>query len=194
MHESFQSQADLKSLLPGLFRGVIAYETVCLKCMAKSVRTEDFMDLNLPILGKTDKKTKGQQSILATINGTNDTNVQMCLDSYEQDEYLEGDNQYFCAKCDCKRDARRSLRFRKVPPVLSVQLCRYVFDRNTGQKKKLTDKVMLPRQLKIKTQESNKSSTTQRYNLCAVMRHQGTSAHSGHYVAEVSTHGVMAND
>jgi ubiquitin C-terminal hydrolase len=185
MHESFQSQENLQSLLPDLFRGVMEYETECLECHATSVRTEDFMDLNLTIEPLSIKKTKDQQSILAAMNAPTDTNVQHCLDSYEQAEYLEGDNQYFCGTCQCKRDAKRSLHFTVVPPVLNIQLCRYVFDRTSLSKKKLSNKVLLPRQLKVKTQETYGKHTFHQYVLCAVMRHQGTSAYSGHYVAEV---------
>lgn len=64
-----------------------------------------------------------------------DTDVQYCWDRYVYAETLEGDNQYFCTECEAKVDARRALTFTALPPVLNIQLCRYVYDRNRGTKK-----------------------------------------------------------
>ena len=119
-----------------------------------------------------------------------DTELQYCLDQYAHAEYLENDNQYWCSSCDCKRDAKRELKFTELPPVLNVQLSRYVFDREKYVKKKLSDKVLLPTVLRIPNATSKEDSMGEgshgkdQYLLCAVMRHQGTSAYHGHYVAE----------
>jgi hypothetical protein len=58
-------------------------------------------------------------------------------------EVLEGDNQYFCSKCVCKRNATRGMRLSALPPVLTVHLMRYVYDANAGQKRKLKDPIKL---------------------------------------------------
>ena len=55
-------------------------------------------------------------------------------------ESLEGDNQYHCERCGKKVDAERRLKIVKAPPVLQVQLLRYVYDRVTWEKKKLRDR------------------------------------------------------
>ena len=196
MHDSFQQsgagggRTDLAELLPHLFRGVMMYETTCLTCKNKSGRTEDFMDLNLPIVHPSNEghspKT-GQQSILDFLDQKKrDTDVQFCLDQYCHPESLDGENQYFCGRCGCKRDAQRALTFQKLPPVLNVQLSRYVFDRKTLMKKKLSDKVLLPLDLSVEaiSKERKEGVVKHRYLLCAVMRHKGTSAYSGHYVGE----------
>lgn len=194
MHESFQQCAgqeggqDLSQLLPKLFHGVTTYETVCLTCQNITERSEGFMDLNLPIIvqsnnNKDSKKSPcGQQKITDTfVGGTSDTNVQQCLDEYTCAEGLSGDNQYSCECCQAKRDARRRVTFRELPPVLNVQLSRYVFDRKKFVKKKLTDKVLLPCVLMVPVKGTD---TKRKYLLCAVMKHRGTSAYSGHYIAE----------
>jgi hypothetical protein len=49
-------------------------------------------------------------------------------------------------------------------------------------KKKLTEKVLLPVVLTLDC--NNNDNESRRYGLCAVMKHQGTSAYSGHYIAE----------
>ncbi len=54
---------------------------------------------------------------------------------------MDGDNQYFCEDCDNKRDARRFIKLTDLPRVLNLQLLRFVYDRNTGTKKKLSNKI-----------------------------------------------------
>lgn len=181
MDESFQQCADkdngLANLLKRIFHGVTTYETICMTCKHASERREGFMDLNLPIV-KQKKIRDGKITNFFGANATNsgDTNVQYCLDQYLCEEILDGDNQYHCSACDCKRDAKRVMKLTELPPVLNVQLSRYVFDRQRYIKKKLMDKVLIPTILKVGTERT--------YRLCAVMRHIGTSAYSGHYVAE----------
>ena len=186
MDESFQqcdNDGDLRNLLKQIFHGVSTYETICLTCGNKSERNEGFMDLNLPIVKPPKEPKKISKTIdeaFASMSAKDiDTNVQYCLDEYTREEMLDGENQYFCSECDQKRDARRILKLTELPPVLNVQLSRYVFDKTKFTKKKVCDKVLLPTSLEVAT-----GGFTKRFMLCAVMRHQGNSAYSGHYLAE----------
>ena len=156
--------AQTGDLLPHLFQGQLKYEVTCSTCHSVSARTEDFMDLTLPIV-----RPKGQTTLLA------DTDVMTCLEAYQTPEQLQGDNQYHCAKCNAKRDATRTVVFDKLPPVLNLLLCRYVYDRVKYTKTKLSDKVSMPLEIQV---------DDKRYVLCAIMRHIGTAATQGHYVAE----------
>mmetsp|Transcript_27557 Transcript_27557/g.66233 ORF Transcript_27557/g.66233 Transcript_27557/m.66233 type:complete len:2159 (-) Transcript_27557:44-6520(-) len=208
MGESFQQCDDgtaegknLATLLQRIFHGTTTYETRCLACNNISSRQEGFMDINLPILkpteaGSDDEKEKEQDdgnckpAKRQKISGCEipygndvDTDLQFCLNQYTSIEEFNGDNQYFCSKCNCKQDAERAPKLTKLPPVLNVQLSRYVFDREKFVKKKVMDKVLLPSVLSIE-QHSGAVSTIKKYMLCAVMRHHGTSAYSGHYIAE----------
>lgn len=188
LHDSFQrissTEEDgngLKELLPHLFEGISAYETTCLSCSATSTRKELFMDMNLPIVDPIDKQKKkpGQQKLEEVYAPKMDVTVQDCLNSYCSAEILEGDNQYFCSACNSKQDAKRALSFEKLPPVLNVQLSRYVFDRATLMKKKLGNKVLLPLELSVQGKDRVRKAghVEHRYLLAAVMRHQGTSAY-----------------
>jgi ubiquitin carboxyl-terminal hydrolase 48 len=103
------------------------------------------------------------------------------LDRYICAEELSGDNQYWCETCQTKRDAQRTIWFQELPPLLNVQISRYVFDREKLVKKKLMDKVCLPQILTVPLKGKKSDS---KYLLCAVMKHHGTSAYQGHYVAE----------
>jgi ubiquitin C-terminal hydrolase len=156
------------------------YQTICMTCQHSSERSECFMDLNLPIVKREKPKDKLQNDIKDFFGKSVDTDVQYCLDQYICAEILDGDNQYFCSACDCKRDAQRVLKLTELPPVLNVQLSRYVFDITQYVKKKLSDKVLLPTTLAVPKSDGS----MKKYTLCAVMRHQGTSAYAGHYVAE----------
>jgi ubiquitin C-terminal hydrolase len=221
MEESFQQCSsdlgtggdDLGRLLQRIFHGTTTYETCCMECNKISVRSEGFMDLNLPIvqrqsneedetdnsdgsdkIGKdtaafTKRKRRKQGSIKDAFAKREDTDVQYCLDQYTKAEMLDGENQYFCDYCKCKQNAKRVMKLTELPPVLNIQLSRYVFDREKFVKKKLMDKVRLPTVLNVNryggSVSKNKGEPVEKkYILCAVMRHQGTSAYSGHYVAE----------
>lgn len=107
----------------------------------------------------------------------------MCV-VYSTNEFFHA----FHSSCAKKTDASRSLVLEQIPPVLNIQLARYVFDMATFSKKKLATKVKLPRTLTVPTKQADKSSsknTTAKYILCAVQNHLGTSAHGGHYIADV---------
>ena len=54
---------------------------------------------------------------------------------------MDGDNEYYCDDCQCKRSAKRMTEITKLPPVLNLQLLRFVYDRNSGYKKKLSKKL-----------------------------------------------------
>ncbi|CAM9701816.1 unnamed protein product, partial [Choristocarpus tenellus] len=71
------------------------------------------------------------------------------LDSYLANEHLDGENQYLCGQCNEKRDAVRAIELRRLPPVLSIQLMRYVYDTTTWQRKKIKTPVRLTPTLKM---------------------------------------------
>ena len=58
-----------------------------------------------------------------------------------KEETMDGDNQYYCDDCDSKRNAKRFIKITHLPRVLNLQLLRFVYDRNSGVKKKLSNKI-----------------------------------------------------
>ena len=263
MHESFQKSAlavaaasnggsgpssggdysatALAELLPNMFRGVCTYETKCEECNTTSERSENFMELTLPLVKPGDfrinkesslsrsarpsqdgsaapsttidtksksKKNKGRgrksskgsvtdssvdendAASKANPQDSRDVTVQGCLDAYLFPEMLEDDNQFYCTSCAKKCDAVRSVSLSQLPPVLNILIARYVFDRLTFMKKKLSDRVLLPRTLSIPRKRSNAKNKKDKgtedaiYVLCAIQNHRGASAYGGHYVAE----------
>lgn len=53
---------------------------------------------------------------------------------------LEGDNKYFCSRCNSKQDALRIPVPTAMPPVINMHLARYEYDPITYQKKKVSDR------------------------------------------------------
>ena len=53
---------------------------------------------------------------------------------YVQQETLEG---VCCSRCDGKHDAHRNIALLEPPPVLTLQLLRFVYDMATFSKKKV---------------------------------------------------------
>lgn len=68
-----------------------------------------------------------------------------CLDEFLSEEKLTESNQYYCESCSSKQDAIRKIELSgHLPPVLTLQLMRFVYDRNTARKKKLQNKITFP--------------------------------------------------
>lgn len=149
--------------LTHLLQGSLTYRTTCCDCRtASEPKVSAFLELEVNI--------EGQTSLCAAI-----------ANSF-QDEPLLGDNRYHCSRCGGKRDAIRSTALKSLPAVLSLQLLRYVYDRSSGQKKKLQNRVQFPARLNLAPYGG--SSDDGDYVLVAVLYHKGPSAHGGHYVAE----------
>jgi ubiquitin C-terminal hydrolase len=170
---SGQDELKLDKLLPSIYWGKFIISIQCSECSYSSERTEDFKFLPIPIVDCDDDSRKSRAAGVS-----NDVDVQQLLDSSLHPEPMDGDNQYFCSGCQRKCDAMRYQNFEVLPPVLNLQLNRYVFDMESFSKQKCTTKVLLPHTLKVPLKE-----THQIYVLVAVQNHLGNSAHGGHYVA-----------
>ena len=153
------SYASLSSLL----QGSLTYRVTCSECRCTPTpRVSAFLELDVNIDGQSTLKE--------------------ALASIFKDELLEGENMYECSRCGGKRNAVRSTTLKSLPSVLSLQLLRYVYDRASGQKKKLKTPISFPASLSLSDSSSSKSSN---YRLVSVLYHKGGSAYGGHYVSEV---------
>lgn len=106
------------------------------------------------------------------------------IDNYLSEEQLTGANQYHCVTCNDKKDARRFIRLESLPETLNIQLMRFVFHRDSGQKKKLNSYIQFPEDLDM-SEYIRCPPHTHLYSLVAVLSHKGPSAHSGHYIANI---------
>ena len=62
------------------------------------------------------------------------------LKAFVKCETLDGNNQYFCEKCNKKCDAQKGLKFKHFPYLLTLHLKRFDYDYNTGHRIKLNDR------------------------------------------------------
>ncbi|KAJ9575792.1 hypothetical protein L9F63_007333, partial [Diploptera punctata] len=158
---SHQSSPIVKNIIHQQFCGRYSYVTKCQQCGTESARPSLFYELELNIAGH---KTLADS-----------------LEEFLREEKLEGADRYLCTVCKSKQDATRSINLDTLPPVLNLQLMRFVFDRQKGCKKKLNSYLQFPETLNMSSYLGNPDGSIL-YVLSAVLIHSGLSANSGHYV------------
>lgn len=162
---SKQKNPSLQNVIQQQFCGQFSYVTVCNQCGRSSARPSRFYELELNIQGHK--------------------NLTDCVTEFLKEEKLDGDNRYFCESCQSKQSASRRIQLHSLPPTLNLQLMRFVFDRQTGHKKKLNTYISFPEQLDMGLFLEGKEDQKCVYQLNAVLIHRGVSAYSGHYIAHV---------
>uniref|UniRef100_A0A8B9ZHV8 Ubiquitin carboxyl-terminal hydrolase 48 n=1 Tax=Anas platyrhynchos TaxID=8839 RepID=A0A8B9ZHV8_ANAPL len=161
---SKQKNPDVRNIVQKQFCGEYAYVTVCNQCGRESKLVSKFYELELNIQGHKQ--------------------LTDCITEFLKEEKLEGDNRYFCETCQSKQNATRKIRLLSLPCTLNLQLMRFVFDRQTGHKKKLNTYIGFSELLDMEPFMEQKSGVYV-YELSAVLIHRGVSAYSGHYIAHV---------
>ena len=102
-----------------MFGGQLTHELICQDCPHRSSRDEPFLTISVDTQAK-DSLSKGLQ---AFISG----------------EMLEGENAYYCEKCDKKIDTMKRQCIRKLPNILIVVLKRFNFNLETFQREKINE-------------------------------------------------------
>ncbi|XP_065220993.1 ubiquitin carboxyl-terminal hydrolase 47-like isoform X2 [Planococcus citri] len=125
-------QADL---INGLYQGKMIDYVECLECGTEKSREDTFLDIPLPV------RPFGSSTAYGS--------VEEALRAFVQPEVLEGNNQYFCEKCNKKCNAHKGLKFTKFPYLLTLHLMRFDFDYSTMHRIKLSDKVSFPQTLNL---------------------------------------------
>eukprot|EP00760_Papus_ankaliazontas_P039666 PhM_4_TR9751/c3_g1_i1/m.80843/K11858/USP48; ubiquitin carboxyl-terminal hydrolase 48 len=148
----------LKRTTKELFTGIVKHNRRCGTCGNVGVRCEEVSDLTLQVQG---------------IQSLEDS-----LRTMEAEELLEGDNQYVCNQCNCKRDGSTCTVLARAPRVLVCQLVRFTYDDKTHTRRKVTDKFSFP--LRLQT-----ASFPVPHELTCVVLHKGSTPHAGHYITHV---------
>ncbi|CAN9512162.1 unnamed protein product [Ophioblennius macclurei] len=162
---SKQKSPLLQNVIQQQFCGQFSYVTVCNQCGRSSALPSRFYELELNIQGHK--------------------NLTECVTEFLKEEKLDGENRYFCENCQSKQSATRRISLHSLPPTLNLQLMRFVFDRQTGHKKKLNTFIGFPEQLDMGPFLEAQPDQKCVYELSAVLIHRGISAYSGHYIAHV---------
>lgn len=111
-------------VIRNLFQGVYANEFICKGCPHYSEREEPFMVINLQVKNKH--------------------SIKESLDSFVEGEMLEGDNAYFCEKCEKKVNTLKRCCIKRMPNVLFMVLKRFEFNYDTMTKFKINDYCEFP--------------------------------------------------
>ncbi|KAJ3401817.1 hypothetical protein HDU80_005679 [Chytriomyces hyalinus] len=186
---SHQTNPNVRTLIKTLFEGECAYVTRCKSCSRESRRAELFRDIELSIT-ESGKLTDSFESYLA-------------------EEHLDAENKWYCPHCETKVAATRQIKFARLPPVLNIQLLRFVYDVVKQVKRKVRTTVCFPNTLDMNSylgkgnddsdEKIFKGNDPQNvYTLSAVLMHRGTSAYAGHFIARIrdpfSGHWYTCND
>ncbi|KAF5276470.1 hypothetical protein FQA39_LY06539 [Lamprigera yunnana] len=123
------------NLINDLYEGKMLDYVKCLECSTEKSREDTFLDIPLPV------RPFGSNVAY--------NSVEEALRAFVQPETLEGNNQYFCEKCNKKCDAHKGLKFIKFPYLLTLHLKRFDFDYSTMHRIKLNDKVVFPEILNL---------------------------------------------
>ena len=156
------------------FGGIFANQIICQDCPHSSSRDDPFIALNLQIKNK---------KIL--IN---------CLQNLVEGELLQGNNAYYCEKCQKPVSAIKRVCIKRLPKYLIIVFKRFEFDYGKMKKIKLNDYCEFPIEINLEpfTEEGllkkdNAISLSEahpldyyNYNLKGVIIHSGT-ADIGHY-------------
>ncbi|XP_049864801.1 ubiquitin carboxyl-terminal hydrolase 47 isoform X4 [Schistocerca gregaria] len=126
---------DQADLISRLYEGKMIDYVKCLECGTEKSREDTFLDIPLPV------RPFGTAVAYSS--------VEEALRAFVQHETLDGNNQYFCEKCDKKCDAHKGLKFSKFPYLLTLHLKRFDFDYTALHRIKLNDKVTFPEVLNL---------------------------------------------
>ena len=126
----FLSGEESNNFIQKLYQGKTSSVIQCLECNNKSIKNDTYMDLSLPIMN--------------IFEGIHNKSLDMAFMNFIKPEKLEGDNQYFCEKCNKKVDAEKFSQFNSFPKILFLQLGRFYYDFETDRRQKINDRVPFP--------------------------------------------------
>ena len=121
----------------------------------------------------------------------NDINLYDCLNLFDSEEILEGDNEWYCNICKKHREVYKKMDIFKSPYYLIIQLKRFKQDSEIGQRSifnifnssKNTTLVEFPvNNFDLSNYILSKENKGTKYDLIGVINHYG-GASFGHYTA-----------
>lgn len=125
-----------EKVIKNLFQGIFANEFICKGCPHYSEREEPFLAINLQVKNKH--------------------SIKESLDSFVEGEMLEGDNAYYCEKCEKKVNTLKRCCIKRMPNVMFIVLKRFEFNYDTMTKFKINDYCEFP--MSINMSEYSKES------------------------------------
>uniref|UniRef100_A0A672S113 Ubiquitin carboxyl-terminal hydrolase n=1 Tax=Sinocyclocheilus grahami TaxID=75366 RepID=A0A672S113_SINGR len=158
----------VEGTIPKLFRGKMVSYIQCKHVDYRSERIEDYYDIQLSIKGKK--------------------NIFESFKDYVAVEQLDGDNKYDAGEHGLQ-EAEKGVKFLTFPPILHLQLMRFMYDPQTDQNIKINDRFEFPEQLPLdEFLQKPDVKDPANYILHAVLVHSGDN-HGGHYVVYLNPKG-----
>lgn len=161
-----------------VFGGELTSELKCLACGHTSRKPDPITDISVSV-PPVDELPAGATTI----------SIEQLLADHFKPELLSGSNQFNCAACQVRRDTTKTMKLTAAPPYLVVSLSRFRYNATTGTMTKLITPVSFNKTLDVPTHVAQQTAggriaasvTMVRYTLYAVVVHQGSSPHHGHY-------------
>ncbi|KAL7432545.1 hypothetical protein ACHAXH_007010 [Discostella pseudostelligera] len=173
-----------QSILVDLFQGQLRNTMTCRNRISNSktesdgycghvnVKFDPFMYLSLPI--SDDCRT-----------------LDDCLDLFCEEEFLTGDERWFCPKCQQLVNASKKIDLFMLPPILIIHLKRFKFNPTSYRWTKIDQSVSYPVNdwdlSEVMKKKRGNSTTNNRidpmYDLYAISHHEGDVGY-GHYTAQ----------
>ncbi|CAF0941972.1 unnamed protein product [Adineta ricciae] len=175
---------NLPQICSQVLGGTFADQKICKDCPHRYSREEDFT--------------------LISVDIRHSQNLKESLEQYVIGELLDGPNAYFCEKCNKKVDTIKRTCFKKLPPILAIQLKRFDYDWERETPIKFNDYFEFPRELDMEPytvhglakaegmsvidesadDDSKSNNGGTRYKLVGIIVHSGQ-ANGGHYYSFV---------
>lgn len=150
-----------RSIVVDLFQGQLRNSMKCSVCGLRRVKFEPFMYLSLPISNQT-------------------RTLDQCLELYCETEHLQGDNRWFCSRCQRHVNATKKLDLWMLPPILIIHLKRFGYRGN-----KIEQRIEYPiTNWNLSNSVKSKNGLYPMFDLYAVSNHAG-GLDGGHYTAMV---------
>ncbi|XP_067426504.1 ubiquitin carboxyl-terminal hydrolase 7-like isoform X2 [Thunnus thynnus] len=157
----------VEGTIPKLFRGKMVSYIQCKHVDYRSERIEDYYDIQLSIKGKK--------------------NIFESFKDYVATKQLDVDYKYTGEHR--LQEAEKGVKFLTFPPILHLQLMRFMYDPQTDQNIKINDRFEFPDQLPLdEFLHKPDSKDPANYILHAVLVHSGDN-HGGHYVVYLNPKG-----
>jgi ubiquitin carboxyl-terminal hydrolase 7 len=145
-----------------LFQGKMKSYIKCINVEFESAREEPFADIQLPVKGLS--------------------NLEQSFRDYTTEEVMDGDNKYH-AEGHGLQDAKKGIIFKSFPPVLHLQLKRFIYDFDQDMTVKVNDYFEYPDRVDLSPFLSEDAEQGDwHYRLHGVLIHGGQ-GHNGHYYA-----------
>ncbi|XP_078609995.1 ubiquitin carboxyl-terminal hydrolase 1-like isoform X2 [Branchiostoma floridae x Branchiostoma japonicum] len=179
------------NMIEDLFLGQLQYLTTCIECECKTSRTDNFMDLSLPIK-MNDKDQDLQDATAGTSPDSNpddkadNVSLSWSFDTFMAPEKLDNENKYRCEVCGAESEAKRKLYFAKLPKILTIHLIRFEYNPSGYGMRKISSPIVIPSHLRLDGFCTDTCVDRGfRYEIYGMILHEGSSQDSGHYVSYV---------